>query len=284
MNDKFFILGNIIDAHINSSIENFHKEGMAIDSMPLNCEGFCPDHLGHWIKLCEQAHVPHIPAELIAGFRNGDHFEAIDGVITRTMQDAFDRISQKVSDNEMIRLACCSMAEVKYRLSIGEHEWISDFKNIMFDDPRLIDILAKHPFSWVKIYKRPWVDLEIYKKYPIEFRAYVRENNILGISNYYIQRDLPNTPEILSHTSIVERLAEKLIDAQKQDMFFPAMKNSGWDMSKNSWTADFAVTKSKDIVFIEGGPPYGAGADPCCFEDVEIDGIKLNYEGSRNAY
>ena len=38
-------------------------------------------------------------------------------------------------------------------------------------------------------------------------------------------------------------------------------------------TADFLVTTDHRVLFLEGGPPYGAGAHPCCFHGPPSDWI-----------
>ena len=44
------------------------------------------------------------------------------------------------------------------------------------------------------------------------------------------------------------------------------------------FTADFVVGKDGKVLFLEGGPPYGLGAHPCCFEGRDIEGIALAKE------
>ena len=46
--------------------------------------------------------------------------------------------------------------------------------------------------------------------YPVEYRAYVEDGKLLGISNYYPQRPLPHVPE---HIKAVSEMTQRFIAA-----------------------------------------------------------------------
>jgi hypothetical protein len=255
---------------------------------------FCPVDLGDWIELCQKAHVPYIAAEKIAEVacedvvrfdEPGDHQER-----TKPFWDAVnaykDSALASAKDGhafEMLRWSCCAPMDVKYRLGKGSPEWHEDLINLfMIDDPRAFDIIYEFPKPTVSAYARPWVSLMIHEKYPVEFRVFVENNEIIGISSYYPQRPLPVTDfevRTLRYVEEVARQAHNLILSQKKPLNCPELRRAAPHLllNKNSWTADFAVDEYENILFLEGGPPHTQtfGAHPCCFAVGEIEGIAL---------
>ncbi|WP_163616092.1 hypothetical protein, partial [Klebsiella pneumoniae] len=63
------------------------------------------------------------------------------------------------------------------------------------DDFRAFDIIAEHPWPELSAWGRPWVEIEKLGGYPIEYRAFVIDDEIVGVSNYYPQRALSLTVE-----------------------------------------------------------------------------------------
>ena len=90
----------------------------------------------------------------------------------------------------MMRLDCCSDAEIKYQLSRGRHEFRPEFGQVIFGDPRSYDMVAEYPRETLPVWRRGWVSTLRVEDYPVEYRAYVRDGQLVGISNYYPQRPL----------------------------------------------------------------------------------------------
>jgi len=174
--------------------------------------------------------------------------------------------------------------DVKYRLGKGMHQWHEDLINLfMIDDPRAFDIIYDFPKPKVAAYARPRMSFLTHKDYPVEFRVFVENNEIIGISSHYPQRPLPIIDlSPLRVTLYLEKIAEyamSLILAQKKSLNCPELRHHAphLNIAKNSWTADFAVDVDEDVWFLEGGPPHTRtfGAHPCCFPVGEIEGIAL---------
>ena len=113
----------------------------------------------------------------------------------------------------------------------------------------------------------------MFEGWPVEYRAIVEKGRVMGISNYYVQRPLPDSPEVLEHDVFhVLDMTRRLIEQVPTPLRYPGGPSDNPDIDRNAvaFTADFMKLLGGDIVYLEGGPPafYG-GADPCCFADME---------------
>lgn len=255
---------------------------------------FCPVDLGDWINLCKKSGVPYIAAEKIAEVacedvvrfdEPGEHLERTKpfwAAVNAYKEEALQS-SQSGRAFEMLRWSCCAPMDVKYRLGKGWHVWHEDLINLfMIDDPRAFDLIYEFPKPSVSAYARPWMKLLIHEKYPVEFRVFVENDEIIGISSYYPQRPLPleySGIRVYLYLEQIIRCSESLILAQKKPLNCPELKRVAPNilLNKNSWTADFAVDDDEKVWFLEGGPPHTPtfGAHPCCFPVGEIEGIAL---------
>lgn len=253
---------------------------------------FCPVDLGDWLDLCRKAKVAFIPAEKIAEVdcedvvrfdEEGDHQERVTPFWNAV--EARQAIALENAKNrryEMLRWSCCSCMDVKYYLGDGKPEWNPEFvTNFHIGDIRAFDIVMDFPKPRIAAFARPWWPLMIHESYPVEFRAFVENNKIVGISSYYPQRQLPFTERVMGYLSEVRNHTEALILEQWKPLNCPELKKSAphLDIAKNSWTADFAVSDlgQGQVLFLEGGPAHTPtfGAHPCCFPVGEIEGIAL---------
>ena len=172
----------------------------------------------------------------------------------------------------MVRLDCCASIEIKYRLSQGEPEWRPEFGDIILDDPRAFEILMDYPRPTVPVWRRPWADAMALDGYPVEYRAFVRDGKLQGISNYYPQRPLVEFPE---HIQSVREMTQALTEAVRTPFQWHLVPmREDLDPAGVHFTADF-IALSGEVVFLEGGPPHEMGAHPCCFLGGEIDGVAL---------
>ena len=178
----------------------------------------------------------------------------------------------------MLRYDCCAPIETKMRLSLGEPDWHPDMALMIFDDPRLMDIIGEYPREAVPVWQRPWLDAEILERYPVEYRAYVRNGQVQGISNYYPQRPISLNQD---HIDQVTQHTELLIQHAKTPFLWNhgmlrTAFNAKEDPDGVHFTADYILPKGRnDLLFLEGGPPHELGADPCCFPAGAINGIAL---------
>ena len=194
----------------------------------------------------------------------GDHQERL--------RAAFQKMEKARLPGHMMRFDYCSSLEVKSSLSQGEWECRPEFCRLELDDPRAFDILFEYPRPTAPVWLRPWENTLIVDGYPVEYRAFVRDGEVLGISSYYPQRPLPEFPE---HLQAVRDQTERLIHAVRTPFQWHLKPNMrGLDRNGVHFTADFIAT-AEGILFLEGGAPHELGAPPCCFRDGEISGVAL---------
>ena len=224
--------------------------------------------LGPWIALCERTGVPYVPAEFGPLFPMREAYAALDAgpgsdprEIAPTLMAAFDWLRDRRNSPEatfsphMARWECCSGDDVKYQMGTGSG-YSADFVGLMLDDPRFFDCTVGEETRMVW---RPWVAAWSIDNYPVEFRVYADGGGLIGVSSYYPQRPLPET-------YLVIRAAER------------ATQLAGDLWSAGTWpvgcTADFLVSATGEVLFLEGGPPHAVdpfiSAHPCCFAAGKI--------------
>ena len=203
-------------------------------------------------------------------------------------------ISRVVNDHVMLRWDICASSEVKYYLSDGETAWRPEYRQLKFDDPRFFELTHR---DWSRltmpVWRRPWMKTVVQDGYPVEFRAFVCNGTLQGISSYYPQRPLPKTFQILRWVKQVEIYVKRLLTViepplllsksrqQSQlEMAMPEFLRSDdppRDMSNDvEFTADFLCLETGDgygVLLLEGGPYQMA--HPCCFKPGEIEGVAL---------
>ena len=238
---------------------------------------FCPVSLGDWLDLCRRAEVPHVPATQVAEIRRDDYLAFdTEGDHRSRLEQVWKAIQSASKDNQMMRLDCCSDAEIKYRMAQGEGgRFQPEFGTIEFGDVRSFDLVYEYPRESVPIWQRPWVETQVINGYPVEYRAFVRDGKLLGISSYYPQRPLPRFPE---HLEAVRKFTERLIQhAQTPFLWHETLMflDNPLDRQGIHFTADFLVNTQGETLFLEGGPPHELGAHMCCFRPGEIQGVGL---------
>ena len=240
---------------------------------------FCPISLGDWLSLCEAAGVPAVPAHRLATINRADYFRWEEpGEHHERLQAAFRQVTQSFRPRHMLRYDCCAPSETKMRISMGEPEWRPEMTVMIFDDPRLMDIISEFPREEIPIWQRPWLNAEIVGHYPVEYRAYVKDGQIQGISNYYPQRPISFSQGHIDQ--VTEYTALLIQHASTPFLWNNGAFRHGFDANEDPdgihFTADFIQPKrSNNLLFLEGGPPHELGADPCCFPAGAINGIAL---------
>ena len=247
-----------------------------------NDMGFRPVSLGDWLNLCTTAWVPFVPAGEI-GCVDVEAVLNFDNEAGAGAAGFWRKVRTGMADlgpGWMVRWDNCSLADVKSALSSGDPRWRPEFAELPADDFRGFDMVASFPGSRIRAWARPWLQLDVVGDYPVEYRAFVEDNKIKGISSYYPQRPLELTPQVAHDLDRVQAFANRLIEAQTRPLLCPEIESTH-DLSKNHWTADFVRLPDGAVLFLEGGPPHTPrwGAHPCCFKPGAVGGIALKKEG-----
>lgn len=243
---------------------------------------FCPVSLTDWLKLCQEASVPHVGAELLTTMNRKDWLlfdtASKDGDDHQErLRAALAEMEGKIKPAHMLRFDFCAPIGTKFRLSEGQADFHPDMAVPILDDPRAYDILFEFPREAVPVYQRPWLRAALHEGYPVEYRVFVRDGQVQGISNYYPQRPLPHDQD---HMDTVTEYTERLIRKVRTPFLWNERPYASsffeeHDRGGIHFTADYIVSESGSILLLEGGPPNELGAHPCCFPDGDTNGIAM---------
>lgn len=216
-----------------------------------------------WLALCASCDIPCIPAVELGSLPVADILRLQDGEpVAAATLDFLHALPGRLRPHTMVRWDCCAGEALKYALGTGYPDWQPAFQHLAIDDFRLFRILVEDiGFDQsVTVWERPWITPLIVNNYPIEVRVFASDGEICGVSSYYVQRNLPDTPAIRQFCQDAWNLSAR---------FLPHI---------SAFTADFMLTET-GILFLEGGPPHqinpARGAHPCCFAPGKTTGIAL---------
>lgn len=253
---------------------------------------FCPYSLGDWIGACQRAGTPHVPATHVTDFERYDilqHEEA--GPHQQRLDQAYKAVRHTASPGWMLRWDCCASADLKFSMSEARKPNGDTLRTLPID-ARLLEVLWDYPRVVVPVWRRPWIgeQMTFIDGYPVEYRAFVENDTLIGISSYYPQRPLPHNGD---HLAAIDEHVAALLEELEGPFEWPVEHDEkmrirsmfptldGWKTQSDKphpdgihFTADFAAT-TLGMVFLEGGPPHFMGAHPCCFPAGRIDGIAL---------
>ena len=259
---------------------------------------FCPYALTDWLELCEGL-IPHVPAEQIATLERDDVLKFDQaGPHQGRLAAAWVSIGNAAQAAEkagdvMLRFDPCASVDLKVHMDrAATGEWSEAAVTLTLADPRALEIFEESPLPDIPVWRRPWISAEIVDGYPVEYRAFVMNGQVQGVSSYYPQRPLPDAPRHLDQAGVVTTRTNTLIDALSERTFLwplryrirrPAALRDEREIEDPgiAFTADFIVRDDGAVLFLEGGPPAGRGAHPCCF--LGADGEVLPIEGVRLA-
>lgn len=220
-----------------------------------------PYSLLDWLSLCDRCQIDAIPGRELGRIPVRDILAIQDGdPYSEETRSFLESLQSKLSPNSMLRWDCCAGEHLKIALGNGQPAWQPAFQELRFDDFRLFRILVEDVGveSSLAVVERPWVTPRLFEHYPIEVRVFASEGQIQGVSSYYVQRILEDTPEIRDFCQQAWDLSAR---------FLPHI---------SAFSADWMLTES-GVLFLEGGPPHTlrGGAHPCCFVPGQIHGIAL---------
>lgn len=225
-----------------------------------------PALLGDWLPLVQAAGIPHVPAVEVTRFPSVS--EAYAHVLDEEeaspeTEAAFRALAtasrEATAARDMLRWDICSCEDLKFRMARGNHEWDPKCALLTFDDCRLVDLTCMESLREMRVWRRPWIRTVVDAGYPVEFRVFVAEGKVLGVSSYYPQRPL-TVPDGLELAAQAAGLAERLA------------RQPG---APPSFSADFLLAEGppRELLWLEGAPL--ARSHPCCFAPGKIAGIAL---------
>ena len=201
--------------------------------------------LSAWLERCKKANLKAVPATFSPEVAVADIFDALDGKgECLTIGTAITWLNEHYKPGTMWRWEQCAPLGLKSVMAEGGSA--AERIPLTVDDPRLFDILFESNVAATRLAVRPIIAIKRYAKHPVEFRCYVFGPDQVAVSNYYPQRGLPDS------------FKEWAVKAG-------ALALRLYPYAGADYTADFCLTEDSELVFLEGGPPWGAGAHPCCF-------------------
>jgi hypothetical protein len=203
-----------------------------------------------WLERCAKEGIPAVPAIFSPEIKTSEIFAVCDGKGAQPSIDAAAKwLETHLQPGTMWRWEQCAPMDLKCVMGDAGG---SAAQHVRFnvDDPRLVDILLECNIATTRLAVRPVVPIIRFAYFPVEFRCYVFDDRGISVSNYYPQRSLPS--RYFSAATECAKYAERL---------HPHVGTA--------FTADFCIT-GDEILFLEGGPPWGAGAHPCCFNPKNL--------------
>lgn len=240
---------------------------------------FIGSSLGAWLEHVAQAGVAAVPATQIAALPHAmvvrvDRPLAEDAAAWH----AFEAALGAVPDGHMVRFDCCAGIALKEAMAQGREPGAA-MRELSANDPRAFDLLCDYPADTVPVWSRPWMAAHEHAGWPVEFRVFVRDDRAVAASSYYPQRSLPRTEAMLGWAQRALDLAQKIADTLATHGRYPWLDTyprAGCAPWRINASIDFLVAASGEVLFLEAGPPLGAGAHPCCFLDCEeVRGVAL---------
>lgn len=251
-----------------------------------------------WLAVAEAADIPFIPARPLAEicaerFRVSLDFHSGD----RAYPDFLKAIVDGLAKGEMVRMEQVAPHHIKSTLAYGEEmtsgveEFDGDLIIDLYED-RFLTTFLDLGADRVRAFARPIVQPMMIEgefegrtgRWPAEFRVFVENGEVVGISNYYPQVDMDASAFALQIETALA-YAQRMLDAMDArrigvgnhslapDMHPQPGQTAGftpkawvpahWD--RQDWTLDFMVLEDGSVTFLEGGPAGMRAAHPCCF-------------------
>ncbi|HDK03334.1 MAG TPA: hypothetical protein ENG84_05790 [Gammaproteobacteria bacterium] len=241
--------------------------------------------LREWVGFAQAAGLNPVPAEPVASL-------PVDVVLRfdcprpedAPYWKAFERALEETGPGEMVRWSACASMELKWAMGAAVDPQSPDrwghrpAAYLTPDDPRAFDVIYEYPEETIEVLRRPWVEARRVGAHPVEYRVFVQDSAVLGISSYYPQRPLVRDAQVERELAEVRAQTERLIrhlDACARLPWHPGY-GKRYDPERVHCTLDFLVETDGAVRLLEAGPPWGAGAHPCCFEGREVAGIALD--------
>lgn len=271
-----------------------------------------------WLEIAKAAGIAAIPARPLGELPINDFFAAFDHTDRDGVEDPFatfhNKVVEQLGEHEMIRMEQVAPREIKGELSAGRPMSnglidLADGSGLYLDliEDRFYTTFRDLGADRVRAYARPIVSPQMVDgvfhegpgRWPVEFRVYVEDGEVVGISNYYPQVSLEfdevrlaMRASVAMARNMIDTLASKRLGvgnhhlAPDLDETAAQVQRPDWmpaNWGPQSYTLDFMLLDTGSVVFLEGGPAGLVSAHPCCFlqddRDIEPDflhGIALS--------
>lgn len=272
------VFGNLPSAEeIERRAAERHENGKASVNEPGR---FIATSLGAWLKRAQDSGISSVNAVRIADVPRKALMEIEEqSPEHEVIWNNLVKAKNSIEDGHMVRWDACSHSELKWVM--GESGKTKDQRIEAGRDTypcmRVYELHYEYPADIIPVWSRPWIDALEVDGFPVEFRVFVRDSKVIGVASYYPQRALPSTPEIYGFASRCKEMATQLVKHLDESCERPWLDAFAAKFNPElvNATMDFLVSSSGDVLFLEAGPPFGAGAHPCAFIDCEISGVAL---------
>ena len=296
------LVGKQFDA-ATEKVHGYLAAGNLIREVPEEPAYFNVLSLGNWLIIALVADVKSVPARLLGvAPTQGLLADAMGSNRPKHFKEALEELDdaiQTIQDNEMLRFDACGSSALKQSISEGRGELMADSRGYIRSHngrvdhilcERLADSFVWHPEDYMPVFARPIIKAKKRDgwtfhtgkagKWPCEWRVYVANGEVVGVSNYYPQSGAEKS-EVPVAMHAVE-LTETLMSAMDKLKLIPhhPRYEASLDASKASFSADFIEAENGDLLFLEAGPAHiykpAFGASPCCFNPHDgVRGIAL---------
>ncbi len=245
---------------------------------------FLVTSLTQWMKAISSSNVMQVGAYPFAEILASDwkSMETPSKESEARLRHVAELIKQELKAYEtfMVRWDFCSGSDLKYVMSKGSpktEELTEAKRNLQLDDPRAFEILFDYPYERIPVVSREWREPKVIDGFPVEFRAFVQNNEIIGIASYYPQRPLLDNAEIMKYVEKVRLSTNVIIKHILDAGEYPWVLGYESAFERNTINAsiDFLIDVGGDAVFLEAGPAWGFGSHPCAFLGGEVKGLAL---------
>lgn len=260
------------------------KPMLALQSQCANRDVFPAVSLSHWVDLAKDAGIAHVPAEVVCSIPVHVILESESQLPEHAVYwEKLAAARAQMGAGDMLRTNACASSDMKFMMQEGGLNTSDEYANspdsvnpdvktwrslAHLGCPRISDIAYSYPGADMAILKRPWVEARREGSHPVEYRVFVDNGSVVGLANYYIQRDIPLDPQVDNEIREALSMAKQLVDHMAHTGSLPFNLGADpleFDSEKISCTMDFLVAENGDVLFLEAGPAFGAGAHPCAF-------------------
>lgn len=235
--------------------------------------------LGEWLALARRVNVPAVPARFLTDLQIEDVF--FDSLKEGPRAYRIGQFEKSLAARPVDHVFRWDFgAPERLRLLAGEAATpLPPVHRITLDDPALTEGIKSLPSAQknIAVWSRPWAPVREERGLPVQYRAFVKNGQLQGISNRHPQRPLRESDRVLHDLKLVEIYTETMIAAQLRPLANLQVAAGDLDLNLMHGTLDFLSTL-KGLMFLDGGLPELplGGADTCCFRGALVAGVALS--------